>query len=244
MGLKSWRIYKKQQQFSPGVLGLINNPFFAARRGLFTAIKVLAAHLSGKVLDVGCGQKPYAELFANTEYIGMEIDTEENRQNKRADQFYDGHTFPFVSNTFEGVICNQVFEHVFNPQEFMAEICRVLKPGGILLLTVPFVWDEHEQPWDYARYTSNGISHILEQNNFEIIEQRKSTTGIKAIFQLINAYLYKITRAKIAFFRLKHIGMLLFPFVNIAGEVASILLPDNQDIYLDNVILARKTSHE
>ena len=58
-------------------------------------------------------------------------------------------------------MCNQVLEHVFNPDDFVREIARVLKPGGALLLTVPFVWNEHEQPYDYARYSSFGLRAFL-----------------------------------------------------------------------------------
>ena len=53
-------------------------------------------------------------------------------------------------------------------------------------MTVPFVWDEHEQPYDYARYSSFGLKHILNENGFEVIEQRKSNNGIEVIFQLLN----------------------------------------------------------
>jgi SAM-dependent methyltransferase len=86
-----------------------------------------------------------------------------------------------------------VFEHVFNPSEFLREINRVTKIGGLFLITVPFVWDEHEQPYDYARYSSFGLKHILSENGFEIVEHRKSNNGLEVIFQLINAYISKVT---------------------------------------------------
>ena len=61
------------------------------------------------------------------------------------------------------MLCNQVLEHVFNPDEFLLKINRVLKNDGKLLLTVPFVWDEHEQPFDYARYSSFGLKALIEK---------------------------------------------------------------------------------
>ena len=57
----------------------------------------------------------------------------------------------------------------------------------MLLLSCPFVWDEHEQPYDYARYSSFGIRHILEQNGFEILELRKSINDFSIFPQLVNA---------------------------------------------------------
>ena len=67
------------------------------------------------------------------------------RQRGEADYFYDGQSFPFKGGSFDVVLTNQVLEHVFNPDVFLSEIHRVLTPDGVLLLTVPFLWDEHEQ---------------------------------------------------------------------------------------------------
>lgn len=66
----------------------------------------------------------------------------------------------------------------------------------MLLITVPFVWDEHEQPHDFARYTSFGLRHLLEKSGFEIIEHRKSVCDIRVVFQLLNGYIYKKTATK------------------------------------------------
>lgn len=240
---QSYRSYKKRQQFQPGVLGLFKNPFYAARKGLFDAMESFASDLSGRVLDVGCGQKPYIGLFPGTDYVGMELDTPENRSDKKADCFYDGKVFPFPDSSFDSVICNQVFEHVFNPADFLVELRRVLKPQGALLMTVPFAWDEHEQPWDFARYSSFGLRHLLESNGFEVVAQKKSVTGVKAVFQLLNGYIYKVTRPRYLGLRFKFVGTILFPVVNIAGEIAGTILPANEDLYLDNIILARKSLH-
>ncbi len=228
-----------KEQFSPSFLGILVNPFYFARKGLFNNISELAQHIHGKVLDVGCGQKPYEKLFKVTNYIGLEIDTDENRKNKKADFFYDGSLFPFPDFDFDCVIVNQVFEHIFNPDHFLNEINRVLKSQGILLLTVPFVWDEHELPFDYARYSSFGLKHILKEHGFEVMEQRKSIGDIRVIFQLINAYIYKVTVTPNNYINLLLTVILMAPF-NILGELCSLVLPKNEDLYLDNIILAKK----
>lgn len=195
--------------------------------------------MEGRLLDVGCGRKPYRGLFQTNEYVGLEIDTPENRANKQADFYYDGNKFPFVSDEFDGVICNQVLEHVFTPDQFLDEIHRVLKNDGLLLLTVPFVWDEHEQPWDFARYSSFGLKNLVERNGFEILEQRKTNADVRALFQLINAYLQKVLWTKSSVMNLILCAILMAPF-NILGMVLYRLLPRNPDLYLDQVVLARK----
>ena len=227
------------QQYNPGTIGLMVNPFYHARRSLYQAIARMAPQLVGRLLDVGCGQKPYQSLFPASEYVGLEIDTPENRARKQADYYYGGDVFPFPDQYFDGVICNQVLEHVFAPEIFLAEIRRVLKSGGNLLLTVPFVWDEHEQPWDYARYSSFGLKSLLEKNGFEVAEQHKINADVRVLFQLVNAYLYKVlwTRQPIA--NLLVCGAVMAPF-NILGALLYRLLPANPDLYLDQLVLARK----
>ena len=231
--------YYDKQQYRPGILGLFINPFYFARKGLYKNISSLAGTISGKILDVGCGQKPYEGLFRSSQYIGLEIDTPENRQNKKADYYYDGLTFPFQDHEFDGLVVNEVFEHVFNPDDFLNELNRVLKPEGRLLMTVPFCWDEHEQPNDYARYSSFGLRAIVEKHGFKVIENRKSMNDIRVIFQLLNGYLYKKTVSSNGYLNILTAFFLIAPFT-LLGELLSKILPRNNDLYLDNIILAQK----
>jgi SAM-dependent methyltransferase len=230
----------REQDFNPGKLGLLVNPFYFARKALRQQIKSLARHISGRVLDVGCGSKPYESLLNCSEYVGMEIDTPENREKKIADLLYTGGAFPIEDSSFDWVVSTEVFEHVFNPDVFLSEIARVLKPSGGLLLTVPFIWDEHEQPFDYARYTSFGLRYLLESHGFEIIELRKSVDDIRVIFQMINAYLYKKVISENRPIRNSMLILLLMAPFNLTGALLAKLMPSNSDLYLDNIILARK----
>lgn len=230
-----------RETFFPGFLGLFVNPFYFSRRGLYLAMKELSPCVLGRVLDVGCGTKPYKSLFSYAdEYVGLEIDSKENRERSSAEYFYDGKIFPFESATFDGVVLNQVFEHVFNPEEFMQEVTRVLRKDGVLLMTVPFVWDEHEQPYDYARYSSFGIRYLLSQHGFEIVKQRKTVADIGVIFQLINSYLFKVTNTRNSYLNLLSCVFLISPF-NLLGAILMRILPKNNDLYLDNVLIARKS---
>jgi len=235
-----FRRFLHRQQFSPGFAGIWLNPFFLARKGLWRAIGALAPHLRGALLDIGCGGKPYQALFKVQTYTGLEIDSPQARARKVADRFYDGGEFPFESRSFDSAFCSQVLEHVFDPDRFIAEIVRVLKPGGTLLLTVPFVWDEHEQPWDYARYSSFGLKALLERHGLRLVEQHKLSADVGVLFQLINAYLYKITITRFPALNLLVCALLMAP-VTLLGLGLSRLLPANPDLYLDQVVLADKS---
>lgn len=232
------KVYKKEQ-FNPGFLGLFINPFYFARRGLRKNLEELLPVLNGRLLDIGCGTKPYADLCCNVnQYIGMEIEGSESK----ADVYYDGKRIPFGDKSFDSVLSTEGFEHVFNPYEFMKEVNRILKINGKLIITVPFVWDEHEQPYDYARYSSFGLKYILNAYGFEIIEHSRINNGVELIFQLMNLYIYKnllkpLTKSKSLYLFL--LFLLVFP-MNFIGLLLSKILPRNDDLYIDNIILAKK----
>jgi SAM-dependent methyltransferase len=230
-----------RQMFFPSLLALFFHPFYFSRKNLASAISEFSSHIHGHLLDVGCGTKPYRSLFKAERYRGLDIDSPIARERGLADDLYDGTQFPYQDETFDSVLCNQVLEHVFNPDEFLTEINRVLKPGGKMILTVPFVWDEHEQPYDYARYSSFGLKALLEKNGFKIISHQKLAADATILFQLTNSYLYKLS------LRWPRLVKFLFTAtvmatVNIMGVVAGKLLPANPDLFLDHVVLAEKQS--
>ena len=237
--LKRLKKIYKQEQFNPKILGLVVNPFYFARKGLYKNISELTPNLKGKLLDVGCGTKAYQCMCNVEKYIGLEIDNEDNRSHSSADIFYDGKVIPFEDKIFDSILSTQVFEHVFNPNDFLKEINRVTKIGGMFLLTVPFVWDEHSQPYDYARYSSFGLEHILNNNGFKIVHLKKSANDFSIIFQLINAYIVKTLITKNSYLNLLIALLLITPF-NIIGLFFSKILPKNNDLYLDNIVLAKK----
>ncbi|MDB4178061.1 class I SAM-dependent methyltransferase [Gammaproteobacteria bacterium] len=233
------KIHQKEQ-INPSFLGMFVNPFYFARKGLYDGMLEFSPLLSGSILDIGCGDKPYKDLFVNVNnYIGLEIDDRRNREMSLADYFYDGKEFPFENKSYDGILSNQVFEHIFNPNEFLKEVNRVLKQDGLFLITVPFVWDEHEQPYDYARYSSFGIKHVLNKHGFEIVKNIKTNNGIGTIAQLLNTYIFKTINTKNGYINIILTILLMSP-INILGTVFAKLTPKNNDLYLDNIVLARK----
>ena len=239
--IKSLKAIYRRQMFFPGWLGIFVNPFYFARSGLRDAMSEFAPKLSGRLLDVGFGSKPYQALFAVDAYVGLDIDSEISRKRGIADHHYGVHVFPFADASFDSILCNQVLEHVFNPNEFLGEIMWVLKPGGKLLLTVPFVWDEHEQPYDYARYSSFGLRALLEKQGLKIVHYKRFGTDASILFQLANAYLFKVTQGSSRPSKLLFTASVM-AIVNVMGLLARRMLPDNPDLFLDHIVLAEKAS--
>lgn len=239
--LARFKMMRQRQMFFPDMMGVFFNPFYFARKGLSQSIVQMSRDISGDLLDVGCGTKPYKQLFDVSSYTGLDIDSALTRELGIADNVYDGGRFPYDDGSFDSALCNQVLEHVFNPDEFLQEIRRVLKSKGRLLLTVPFVWDEHSQPYDYARYSSFGLRALLESNGFVILQHKKLVADASILFQLTNAYLYKITQSWPNW--VKHCFMAtVMAFINVTGVIAAKILPGNSDLFLDNLVLAEKRS--
>src|SRR5690606_7297991 len=180
-------------QFITGPLALVTNPVYIARSGLLRSIRLMAPEIGGRVMDVGCGTKPYEKLFSRaTEYVGVDLAVSgHDHHDSKVDVFYDGKTLPFPSQSFDAVVCFQVLEHVFNIDELIVEMRRVLKPGGLLLVSLPLTWDEHEIPYDFARYTSFGIKHILSKHHFSVLKLEKTTTYFLTVFHMLIAYLHQ-----------------------------------------------------
>ncbi|MFZ2322424.1 MAG: class I SAM-dependent methyltransferase [Ignavibacteriaceae bacterium] len=228
--------------FEPKILGLFVNPFYISRKGLLKYIKPLGKYIGGKTLDVGCGIKPYKKYFNSKEYIGIDLKTTLHNSENSIDVYYDGKVIPFNNEQFDSVVTSQVLEHVFHPDLFLSETNRVLKTNGYLLITVPFVWDEHEKPFDFGRYSSFGIVYLLEKNGFEIKEHFKTANNFAALAQLINLYVYKLVHNKNSLFK-KLVTLFLMAPITSIGVILGKILPDNDDLFLDNVILAIKKKH-
>lgn len=229
-----------RQMWFPGLPGLLINPFYFARKGLAGAMTSCAHHITGTTLDIGCGSKPYRRLYPADEYIGMEILNDRPNPRSAADLLYDGKRIPIASNSINSVVLNEVLEHVFTPTELLSEVNRILDKDGKLLISVPFVWDEHEQPYDYARYSSFGIKYLIESHGFNVLEQHKTAADISVVFQLLNGYVYKIACRHSKGLALLATLLIIAP-INLIGAIAARLLPANPDLFLDNVIIATKS---
>lgn len=120
--------------------------------------------LEGKVLDVGCGEMPFRfALTGNVQYTGIDVAAADSFGMTRdsAIQLFDGRQIPFPDDHFHHVLCTEVLEHAEDPEMLMAEMYRVLKPGGSLILTVPFSARVHHAPYDFHRFTSYRLAQLL-----------------------------------------------------------------------------------
>jgi SAM-dependent methyltransferase len=142
------------------------------RRAIYAEVARAASALASgsRVLDAGAGDAPYRPLFAHCSYVTQDWPESVHAGGARADIVADLHRLPAGVGDFDFVVCTEVIEHVVKPERVLAELARVTRPGGGLLLTVPFVGALHEEPHDYWRPTSHALHHLLEEAGFRDVE--------------------------------------------------------------------------
>lgn len=122
------------------------------------------------VLDVGAGDAPYRELFAHTDYRTVDWAASVHDLARASDFVASADALPVEDASVGAVVFTQVLEHVPDPVAVLTEAHRVLVPGGRLLVTVPLVWELHEEPHDYWRYTPHSLRYVTRRAGFAEIE--------------------------------------------------------------------------
>jgi SAM-dependent methyltransferase len=155
---------------SPALAAFVGESPIDRRLILRFVQQAAAATAAGaRVLDAGAGDSPYRELFAHCEYAASDWTESVHPGARLADIVAPLHDIPVEDASFDAVLCTQVLEHVPDPGAVLAELHRVLAPGGRLWLTVPFVGELHEEPHDFFRYTTYALRAGCERAGFETI---------------------------------------------------------------------------
>lgn len=131
------------------------------------SIAWLAPELSGELLDVGCGQRPYARYFT---HVKKQTACDFDGKRGPADFECPADRVPLPDASIDSILCTEVLEHVPTPDSVWREFNRLLRPGGKVLLTTPMYWPPHELPYDYYRYTENGLRRLASEAGFEVVK--------------------------------------------------------------------------
>lgn len=174
--------------------------FYLHLQDLRNALLPCAQSASGRLLDYGCGSSPYRSLFLNTTYLradytpspDLDYAVQENQRIEAADE------------SFDCVLSTQVLEHVQQPVDYLLECFRLLKPGGKLILTTHGLFEEHGCPYDFRRWTADGLRGELEETGFRIDKLQKLTAGARAAGFLFRQYGIYLMSGRRSIFGLLH----------------------------------------
>lgn len=185
---------------------------------LWLDLSRVLCQFEGTVVDVGCGVQPYRGLLnPGVKYIGIDTAAAEGQFGYLHSDttYYDGRTFPLGDETADAVMATETLEHVAETEQFLAEMHRILKPGGTCVLTIPFAARWHYIPWDYYRFTPSGLNLILQRAGFESL-------AVYARGNSVTVAAYKV----MAIFLALCLGKFRGPFCTVLARVAgACLLP-------------------
>ena len=176
----------------------IKHPHFLVYRGLFPDLEKASAYAHGRLLDIGCGNKPYEKMFAEKikEYVGCDV---VQSSDNRVDVVCPATAIPLKDGSFNTVLCTQVIEHVADHGALLREAFRLLQSGGNLILSGPMYWPLHEEPYDFFRFTEHGLRYLLGNLGFVDIKI-KSNGGKWALCGQVLIHTFENTRFNRKFF--------------------------------------------
>lgn len=144
--------------------------------------------ISNNIIDIGAGNAPWRSFLPNgVQYVGLDIETAAEFHMLKNDEivYYQGDTFPFADNQFNNALCVEVLEHVPDTGLFLGEIFRCLKPGGRIILTVPWSARRHHLPHDYYRFTPEALEHIFKNKGFVEVKISERGNDFSVVFNKI-----------------------------------------------------------
>jgi SAM-dependent methyltransferase len=160
------------------------------RRSIAKALWANLHRLSGTVLDVGCGFKPYrgpvlASPSRAQRYVGLDLWC---NAYGLPDLAWDGRSIPLSDGSVDGVLLTEVLEHCTDPGSVLSECRRVLRPGGIVFVTIPFLWPLHEVPRDEQRLTPFALDRLLRTAGLVIVEMKALGGWDAALAQMLGLW--------------------------------------------------------
>lgn len=148
------------------------------------------------ILDYGCGGSPYRSLFPNSKYIRADFTPCDGLDFLLPED----SSIPVPDASFDIVLSTQVLEHVPEPANYVAECFRVLKPGGFLLLTTHGLFEDHGCPYDFQRWTADGLRLLLERAGFHTKGVKKLTCDARALCFFIHRWYWQLRAPKSSLF--------------------------------------------
>ena len=146
--------------------------------------RFLSEHRSElRAIEIGAQPVQYERFFPDS--VVMDV-----RRGPGVDVQCDVQALPFTAGSFSTVVCAEVLEHVREPAQAVAEMRRIVRPDGALLLTTRFVFPFHEEPHDFWRFTDHGLRRLLEENGWVVADLRPDVPDSATLMILAHHWLF------------------------------------------------------
>ena len=176
--------------------------FYFPRKKILLHLKENIGDFDGTMLDVGCGKKPYrVYILSNSKiekYIGIDIKEAIDYGGEKPEIYWEDGKIPLEDNSIDSAIATEVLEHVPNVTDVLTEVFRVLKPGGVFIFTVPFIWPLHETPHDHYRYTPYALNRLMELAGFKGVKIKAMGGWNAALGQMMALWIKRNFQSRIA----------------------------------------------
>lgn len=156
--------------------------------------EVIPRYAHGNLYDLGCGNVPLFEVYkVYVDQICCVDWPNSLHKAKHLDLEADlSKPLEVDSRSADTVILSDVLEHIYKPEVTLGEANRILRPGGCLILNVPFLYWIHEQPHDFFRYTEYALSKLVQDAGFEIVELKRLGGSIDVVSDQLSKMVWRV----------------------------------------------------
>lgn len=224
------------------------DPKYLLRKSKQQVIKYYANHYArGRLLDLGCGSASHRQFFSGRveSYTGLDYPVTSQHMGYGASRFDiagDVRALPLKTSCADAVMLLDVLEHIFEVDEVLADVARILKKGGTLLLTTPFIYPLHGKPYDHYRFTSYSLEKLLGNHQLRVSEHIILGYYGTVLAVLLNQFMYRAVWGREGIHKvLKPLLRLVFVLVNGFGSFLD-LITRRQPVwvYLENAVICEK----
>lgn len=200
----------------------------------------------GRILDLGCADRWVEQaLPPGCDYLGLDhYGTGRLMYGARPDAYADAIALPLTDASVDAVVLLEVLEHLPAPDQALAEIARVLRPGGRLLLTMPFLYPLHDAPHDFQRYTTHGLEAALARARLRVDAVEPGlgsleSAGLLGCLALVGSTLAAWNRRSPAVL-LAPLVLAAIPLVNLGAWLLGRLMPTWPALTAGHTVLATR----
>lgn len=187
---KPSRCIKKDGRFVPVASEVSPGSYLACTLTFAAYQDAIEKYIAGDVLDCGCGRVPFYEMYkpnsSSITCVDWQLSPHETNHIDDAMDLNEG--LGYDDDKYDGIILTDVLEHIHQPANLIKDIYRTLRPNGKVVVGVPFLYNVHEAPHDFFRYTEFQLRRMFEEQGFKVLELNPYGGYFESLFNMIQKF--------------------------------------------------------